>query len=269
MKHQPAKIAGWRLLVFILFLVGFPGLALGEKDDFLVVDIKNEIPFDEESISGSGPDYYINGGEDVGFQEGMTLDVYRPKSIEDSFNGEEYEIRILVGQIEVIRVFPNTSVTRIQSLESAIKNPILDYHTIMVGDRVISRTHPSMSPAHLSLPASILFDFNSWELKSVGRHALSTVYDLLNNSKDMEILIEGHTCNIGTDAYNRKLSLKRAQSAANFLAQSKGLPKERIQVAGFGEERPFTSNKTDAGRRKNRRVDFRLLSKKTGDTKKS
>ncbi|MFP5213541.1 MAG: OmpA family protein [Acidobacteriota bacterium] len=66
--------------------------------------------------------------------------------------------------------------------------------------------------------------------------------------------IEGHTDNVGSDAYNDELSRKRARAVADYMVKTFALPWEQFEVAGFGKRRPVFSNDTESGRAQNRRV---------------
>lgn len=98
------------------------------------------------------------------------------------------------------------------------------------------------------------FDFNQATLRP---DALPTVVELarlMQQYPALRVRLEGHTDRVGTDAYNHKLSLGRAQAVkAALLAQ--GITGQRIEVAAFGATRPVASNDTDAGRAQNRRVE--------------
>ena len=74
------------------------------------------------------------------------------------------------------------------------------------------------------------------------------------------LLITGHTDNIGSASYNKQLSLKRAEAVSSFL-KDLGLTEEQLSTAGKGSSDPVSTNKTELGRSKNRRVEFRLISK--------
>jgi OOP family OmpA-OmpF porin len=76
---------------------------------------------------------------------------------------------------------------------------------------------------------------------------------------NLEVIIAvGHTDSIGTDAYNQKLSVRRAESVKAYL-QSKGVEANRIYTEGKGEKQPVADNKTAAGRAKNRRVEIEVV----------
>ena len=76
----------------------------------------------------------------------------------------------------------------------------------------------------------------------------------------MKIEISGHTDNKGSDEYNQKLSENRAKSVVDYLVD-KGISKEQLVFAGYGEAQPMSANDTDSGRQLNRRIEFKILSK--------
>ena len=101
----------------------------------------------------------------------------------------------------------------------------------------------------------ILFDFDSYHLKGSTVSNLDNVTGLImKNYKDREIVVEGHTDNVGKSDYNQKLSENRANSVAMYLRE-KGLG-EKLSYRGYGKEKPLFDNTTQEGRRKNRRVEI-------------
>jgi OmpA-OmpF porin, OOP family len=103
--------------------------------------------------------------------------------------------------------------------------------------------------------ADILFDFNKATLRRDVEFNLVKIATILNQYREMNVLVEGHTDAIGTDEYNLTLSKKRAQSVSDFL-QSQGVDAKRLSWEGYGKTRPVADNDTDEGRQKNRRVDL-------------
>ncbi len=79
----------------------------------------------------------------------------------------------------------------------------------------------------------------------------------LEKYPDTELLIVGHTDNVGTEEYNLGLSERRAAAAADYLA-FRGVSRDRLQPAGRGESEPVASNDTDQGRTQNRRVEVAI-----------
>ena len=102
------------------------------------------------------------------------------------------------------------------------------------------------------------FDFDKSVLKADGKAKLD---DLVGKVKaiNLEVIIAvGHTDSAGSDAYNQKLSVKRADAVKAYLI-TKGIEKNRVYTEGKGEKQPVADNKTDAGRSKNRRVEIEVV----------
>ncbi len=106
--------------------------------------------------------------------------------------------------------------------------------------------------------ADAFFDFDKSVLKPEGKAKLD---DLTGKVKDinLEVIIAvGHTDSVGSDAYNQKLSVARAESVKAYLV-SKGIEKNRVYTEGKGEKQPVADNKTAEGRAKNRRVEIEVV----------
>ena len=121
---------------------------------------------------------------------------------------------------------------------------------------------PAPKPApvaeKVTLAADVLFDFDKSILKNEGKNKLD---DLATKVKaiNLEVVIAiGHTDSIGSDAYNQKLSVRRAESVKAYLV-SRGVEPNRIYTEGKGEKQPVASNKTKDGRQKNRRVEIEVI----------
>ncbi|MHB8744819.1 MAG: OmpA family protein [Sulfuricaulis sp.] len=116
----------------------------------------------------------------------------------------------------------------------------------------------------VSLKAGALFDVGKADLKPVGKSELDA---LVSNIKDSNTQIEqvtvtGHTDSTGARDYNRKLSERRADAVKVYLV-SRGLSGDSIVTKGAGDTQPIASNKTAAGRAKNRRVDIVINAQRT------
>jgi Outer membrane protein and related peptidoglycan-associated (lipo)proteins len=105
----------------------------------------------------------------------------------------------------------------------------------------------------------ILFDFDSDKLRPLSKQILTNLSQYLKSDPDVRLRVEGHTCTIGGGPYNMNLSKRRAASVKRFLSENCGIKGERLASAGFGYTKPVASNKTESGRRKNRRVVFSEL----------
>jgi OOP family OmpA-OmpF porin len=110
----------------------------------------------------------------------------------------------------------------------------------------------------ISLRGDTLFDFDKSVVKPEGKAVLDK---LVQQAKDLNlevIVAVGHTDSVGTDAYNQKLSERRAAAVKAYLV-SKGIAANRIYTEGKGEKSPVADNKSKDGRSKNRRVEVEVV----------
>lgn len=105
----------------------------------------------------------------------------------------------------------------------------------------------------INLP-DVLFRFDSAELTPEARHTAREIAEVLSKVPARKIAVEGHTDSIGSEQYNQRLSQNRARSVAGALV-SNGVSRSALSVHGRGESDPIASNKTEAGRQRNRRVE--------------
>ncbi len=84
----------------------------------------------------------------------------------------------------------------------------------------------------------------------------------MQDNPTIRVEIQGHTDNIGSDAYNQKLSERRAQSVVTYLVQNFGIDISRLTAKGYGESKPIASNDNAEGRALNRRVQFFIIGTK-------
>jgi len=102
----------------------------------------------------------------------------------------------------------------------------------------------------------IHFKFDSDKLTAVARETLARNAEKLKNNPNVRLVVEGHTCSIGSNGYNAKLGKRRARSAKLFLVKELGIEADRMFVISYGEERPAHTNDTKQGRKLNRRAEF-------------
>lgn len=107
----------------------------------------------------------------------------------------------------------------------------------------------------IRLPGSILFDFDSADLRGDAEATLAEVAGALAAMSGRPIRIEGHTDSIASEAYNLALSQRRAAAVKAWLA-GHGVEAARMTTVGLGESRPVADNSTAAGRQRNRRVEI-------------
>lgn len=110
----------------------------------------------------------------------------------------------------------------------------------------------------VTFDSGILFEFNKSNLNDVSKESLTDFSRILINNPTMDVMIFGHTDNVGTLEANQKVSQDRADAVARYL-RSQGVPaKQIIQITGMNFSDPVASNDTAAGRAQNRRVEVYL-----------
>jgi OOP family OmpA-OmpF porin len=126
--------------------------------------------------------------------------------------------------------------------------------------RAASAPAAAQAPAasKVTYAADTFFDFDKSVLMPAGKAKLD---DLVGKVKgiNLEVIIAvGHTDSVGNDAYNQKLSVRRAEAVKAYLV-TKGIEKNRIYTEGKGEKQPVADNMTKEGRAKNRRVEIEVV----------
>ena len=109
----------------------------------------------------------------------------------------------------------------------------------------------------VTFASGLLYDFDSDVVKAEARSNLQSLAQSLDKYAGSDLLILGHTDSVGTDDYNKRLSVRRADAAAEYLV-SQGVERTRIGTGGLGEEEPVESNATADGRGRNRRVEVAI-----------
>ena len=105
---------------------------------------------------------------------------------------------------------------------------------------------------------NIFFNFDKTTLKNESFVELDRLVSLMNERPTMQVEISGHADATGAEEYNLQLSARRARSVSDYLVK-KGIAHDRITTSFFGETKPLESNATAAGRKKNRRVEFKIV----------
>lgn len=106
--------------------------------------------------------------------------------------------------------------------------------------------------------SGILFGFDSYELTPQARENIRNMAETLQKYPDTNVLVEGHTDDVGKESYNQRLSERRANAVADYVARL-GVDRNRIQTRGYGEEQPVAENDTEADRAQNRRVEVAIF----------
>ncbi len=111
----------------------------------------------------------------------------------------------------------------------------------------------------ITLDSAVLFDTGQYVLREAATSALSDVAGELAMGATWEVVVDGHTDNVGSDSDNQVLAMNRAESVANYLSMQPGLEGLTVSSRSFGESRPVATNDTAEGRQRNRRVEITLL----------
>ncbi len=125
----------------------------------------------------------------------------------------------------------------------------------------VSYQEDKMAAKELSLVLSdedLTFEFNSFTLTPAGREKIENLITELKGRPIKNIDVHGHTDSVGEAAYNKDLSLKRAQAVRDVINEGLGIEKSNFSLKGFGEEKPVADNRSSEGRKANRRVEIRI-----------
>jgi outer membrane protein OmpA-like peptidoglycan-associated protein len=109
----------------------------------------------------------------------------------------------------------------------------------------------------ITLKGDVTFDLNSAVVRPALYNDLDRIATIMIKYPQTAIVVAGNTDSTGSEAYNQKLSERRAESVKNLLVQQ-GVQADRIDAVGYGESRPVATNATPEGRRLNRRVEIRI-----------
>ncbi|MFZ2631082.1 MAG: OmpA family protein [Desulfosalsimonadaceae bacterium] len=106
----------------------------------------------------------------------------------------------------------------------------------------------------ITIDLRVQFDLDKAKVKPQYHDNIKKLADFMKKYPDIDAEIEGHTCSIGTSAYNMGLSQRRAESVKAYMVKHFGIDPARLTTVGYGEDRPIANNKTRKGRIANRRV---------------
>jgi len=140
----------------------------------------------------------------------------------------------------------------------------LHWHFRKPAPVMVARVEPPAAPQPEPAPAErevvetielqVQFDFDKSTIQSHFEPQFRELAQALEESPDKTITIEGHTCWIGTEDYNQRLSERRANAVKTKLIEDYGIAPVRLDAVGYGESRPIADNTTQAGRERNRRA---------------
>ncbi|PIR16404.1 MAG: hypothetical protein COV46_08475 [Deltaproteobacteria bacterium CG11_big_fil_rev_8_21_14_0_20_49_13] len=124
-------------------------------------------------------------------------------------------------------------------------------------DEAIERKKATVKGEIVSIKQNVYFAFDKAKIDAKDYQVLEGLVSALHDNMEQKVELSGYTDNVGTKAYNKGLSMKRAMSVKDFLIKN-GIQADRIIVKAFGEDNPAESNSSRSGRSKNRRVEISL-----------
>ncbi len=188
---------------------------------------------------------------------GITNNLYEEykKAIEIKLNALQLERNAIIKQLELSKA------EKIQQLSDENQKIRDELAKIEAANQfTVKETQKGIEITFLD---RILFDAGKAELKSEGLAAMNNVAQILNKYSTRDIVIEGHTDNVPIKTAefpsNWELSAARGISVLKFLLNNGQIEKKRLSFQGFADTKPVADNKTEEGRRLNRRVEIILL----------
>jgi outer membrane protein OmpA-like peptidoglycan-associated protein len=168
----------------------------------------------------------------------------------------EYEIHLPGGYNYGVRAQAEGYLSENQNLDlrNVTKDGVEEFRNIQLAAIEVATIEPNAS---ITLN-NIFFDFNKAVLKAESYPELNRIVDLMKERSAMTVEIAGHTDATGPEDYNLWLSEWRAKAVSKYIT-GKGISQERITTVFFGETKPLESNDTKEGRKKNRRVEFKII----------
>jgi outer membrane protein OmpA-like peptidoglycan-associated protein len=273
----------FRYLIFGLAVMAFSPLPARAGDASYRVIKVEKAPDPGDITKGAVTYYLIDAGKDQGIKAG---DLFKISRLIPEKGKRDYYL--YVGEVQAIESYQKASLNRLLNLADPAIFPVSQYHTVMMGDRaepfnpepegaVIQEVenllpsaqnlvpHPTEAPVveekivqQVNVTSKILFDLGKAELREEAKEVLKDIAEKIRNFGG-RVRVEGHTCDLGTDAYNLALSKKRAKAVVDYLASKEGISKKKLDAKGFGEKSPLTSDKTEEERSLNRRVEFKFI----------
>lgn len=167
-----------------------------------------------------------------------------------------YEIRLPAGHQYGIRADAEGKISESQNLDlrDTKADKVIDGKDFDLEPFKVTPVGPNVTV----VLNNVFFDFDKTTLKPESFPELNRIVGLMTDKPNMQIEIAGHADAVGTEEYNLSLSERRAKAVAKYLTE-KGISKDRISAVFFGEGKPVDSNETKDGRKKNRRVEFKIL----------
>jgi chemotaxis protein MotB len=178
----------------------------------------------------------------------------RQDSLQAILKDKEEKIKIWQARIEELQAAMDEKDSRMTALREKINKALVGF----------SETDLTVTPRdgklYVSLSQNLLFKSGEDKVNTNGKKALEQLAGVLKSNPEIEVMVEGHTDNVGSAEFNWDLSTSRATSVVKVLAQY-GVEQQRMTAAGRSFFQPVAENDTEANKAKNRRVEIILSPK--------
>ena len=218
----------------------------------------------ENVYSKSNFEFYVNGEATTKFFLSDDMKTFKAKiklkKGENKFEikgkndeGEDYDEAYVVYQ-KPVAAEPEPAIA-VAPEQSALESPTVKpkQKTKLLG---VERTE--LKKEQTLEVSDLRFEPDSDAIRSRYYPVLDEIFDFLASNRDVRIEVGGHTNNHCTDSFCNELSMKRAKAVADYLIK-KGIPSSQIEYKGYGKTQPVSTNKTETGRKKNQRVEIKVL----------
>lgn len=173
---------------------------------------------------------------------------YTPGVDMSAFNRLEAKIAELASRVD----HQDSRIDQNEDLVLALQNRMDEFDEKLANLNELINERPSVE---LTVGSEILFALDSSVIRETAKPALVEIARALLNNPDKELEITGHTCDLGSNAYNQGLSERRATAVKQYLVES-GIDSDRITTMGKGELQPLVPNTSEEARSLNRRVEM-------------
>ncbi len=253
------------LILGALLIFMPPPTAYGMETPYRIIKVE-KLPNPEDITQEPVTYYQIDAGKIHGMKAGDLFKIYRVIN-------EKVEHTLYIGKVQIIESYENVCLTQLYDMAETKAFPASEYHTVMLGDLAtpwapkkdvvaVKKSPPKAKDKRVvetvKVSHMVLFDLDKSVLRPGGKKLLSELAKKIREFQGT-IQVEGHTCDLGSNKYNKNLSKKRAKAVVKYLLSEEKISKEKLEAKWFGETKRLSKKKTDQARALNRRVEFKFL----------
>ncbi|WP_128802044.1 MULTISPECIES: OmpA family protein [unclassified Streptomyces] len=164
-----------------------------------------------------------------------------------------------------VKVDPNDPDLKLPDGGTLADPKVLDIKSVVEDQSGDERREDTNTDVTFALQAEVLFPKDSAKLSGAAKSRIATIADEIKNQKATKVRVFGFTDNLGSSAHGDVLSRQRANAVQDVLDQQLNDPNITFEVRGYGEQYPIADNSTEAGRKKNRRVEVTFPRSESGN----